>query len=267
MKTFDVAWRSDHAVRRTQRQRIIRGVQVLFVLGLVVGAAHVVLRTGIAQTQKITVHGATHTPADVIVSALGSGRRGVVMRLLGVDTIMAWPTELTPATRALLPGVTDLHITKKYLGRSLDIVVQERDALGIWCFERATPVGCAWFDRDGVAFLRAYPTEGSLVSTVSDTIHDQPGIDHHVLDAERFAQLRNIFDTLTAEHIAVRTIMLTSLETDEITVTTYHGPRLRMSLRFDAAQTRPAIEELKRTGAWDRATEVDLRIEHRTYYN
>ena len=162
-------------------------------------------------------------------------------------------------TGTALAGAT---IEKDWLNRSINITVQERERLGIWCIDGEN---CYWLDGDGVVFEEAPATEGSLILKVYDSQTADLRLGFPVIEDRFINNLTGILKNLGKLDAAIRKISL-DRKLQELKVETYEGADILFSIRFDPAPNIESFQKLFETLDLRKIDYVDLRIDNRIYY-
>lgn len=226
--------------------------------------AWLLFRSDAFRVQRISIRG-TQSVSDeeVKVWAAGSPYRNWLGRLFGPEHIFFWPEGTFEGKElAFLPRANRLEVRKNYVSRAIEVIVEERTPVGIWCLRGArndvdlTQIGedydhaqpnadqkqifaeenqresalhqrmsalCWWFDADGILFKSALAAEGNLLRVVQDYTQRSIGLLSPVLPQEFLPPLFSIFRVLDASGVNVREVRLVDLSRQEVEVSTHGG--------------------------------------------
>lgn len=255
----------------SKRRRARRGLfwgAILLALGLiVVGALWVVVRSNLFKVQEVEIVGATYVSPDAVRDFLDTNvALGQVARFLGSENLLAWPDRFEEGDLADLPALSSLRVEKNYFKRSVTVEVEERERVGIWCFARAEPKNCFWFDRGGILFMPGYFAEGSLIPLLDDHSREPLALGGTALPARSMPNLISIFSALDSIDLSIREIRLDDLGKEEVEARTYDGLRLLFSLRFPAIGVADAIVAVRKITPLSELQYIDFRVENKVYY-
>lgn len=267
MKSYDTTWQGGSRKRRTQRVRWARLLAAPVAALVLLLLAWAVLLSPLLSVRAVTVTGAAHVDPSSVMDAARAAEAGFLRRTLTTGHLLGWPAELPPEAVALVPGAEAIAVKRGLLSRTVTLAVTERAPLGVWCFEGdpASQV-CQWFDETGVAFSRAFVSQGSLVPVVHDKGQTKAGEGRRVLPAEELARFLAILGILKERAISPREVTLSSLSRAEVTMTTYNGPRLIFSLRAPPDHVPPVLDDFIKQGTLDSLGSIDFRSPKRAFY-
>jgi hypothetical protein len=251
------------------------GVVVFFVV--IIFFAWLIAASPLFRVDHITVTGNRAVASDAVVSLLRASvarHRTLLSQLLGVNNMLIWPKELASSDVALVPQLAAVEIQKKYGSHTLVASAHERVPVAIWCEMPGTdasgnPSGdeaCFWFDGTGTLFQKAFDTEGSELFAVHDYSQAGLGIGGKILPDLFVQNMLSLLRTIQASDLTVQEVTLHDLGLEEIDVSTYNGPALYFSLRFDASEDLPVLQQLLGEPNFNSLHYVDFRTENRAYY-
>lgn len=258
----------DISSKRRRLRRTLLWSGILLALGLLVaGLFWVVIYSEIFKVKEVEVIGATYVSEDDVRSFLElHTAQGRVASILGPDNILAWPDSFAESELGDLPGVSFLQVDKSYFGRRISVTVTERERVGIWCFVRADPRRCFWFDPSGRLFMEGYFAEGNLIPLLEDHSRGPLALGDSALSPRLMPNLVSIFSSLQSIHLSVREVRLNDLGREEVEVYTREGPKLLFSLRFPAAGVPNAIATVEKAAKLSDLEYIDFRVENKVYY-
>lgn len=242
--------------RRAFRIKFYLGIFVLLLFSLFI--FYVIVYSPIFTARDFKIVGAERLSDGVILQTLEpfflSNR---IKIFLGMKNLLAWgeKDDLDLTKTAIL----DVNIRRDWIRQSVTINVKERGRLAIWCGLNS----CYWIDEEGTAFEEAPHTEGSLILTINS---DTDIVFGRQVIEERFVKnLISILKEILAAKIPVEK-MNYNKRLQEISVETYSGPDLFLSVRFDPTLNLSSFRSLKEKSDLSRVKYVDLRVENRIFY-
>lgn len=258
----------DISSKRRRLRRLFFWGGIFLAAGLLaVGALWIIVRSDILKVRDIDVTGATYvSPEDIRKFLRTHVAQGPIGRFLGPENILAWPEEFSESDLVDLPAVFSIKIERRIFDRSVSATVEERKRVGIWCFVKADPQRCFWFDSAGILFMPSYSAEGNLTFLLTDRSREPLAAGEKALEARFLPNLVSIFSALKSIHLSVREVLLNDLSREEIEVYTYEGPKLLFSLRFPAAGVPDAIAAVEKITALSKLQYIDFRVENKVYY-
>ncbi len=266
MARFDTDWNAARS-RRSSRRAFLRVLVIVCIVYVVIlGALYAIFRTSLFRVQAVNINGTSYTDPDTVRNALMSQRPGIIGRMAGFRSVLAWPTHLSSSTRALIPSVQAVNIHTSYLRRTITVDVVERQPLGIWCFSRTEPAVCLWFDTAGVAYSPAFYTEGSLIPIVHDTAQDGPAEGRRVLPPDVLPNFLAVLTLVKDEHIPMRRADISDIGKQEVAVPTYSGPMFYFSLRFPPSDVAAVLADFRHKETYNGLQYIDFRSENRAFY-
>lgn len=96
------------------------------------------------------------------------------------------------------PAITDITVEKK-LFNTLTVNFNKRIPVGIWCHYMGSEPpadNCYYFDKEGIVFVRAPQTEGSLILKITDLSKNEISLGAKVLNNSRINFITTFRDTL-----------------------------------------------------------------------
>jgi hypothetical protein len=210
----------------------------------------------------------------VLLQASAARNRTFWSSVLGTKNMLTWPKALATSDVAFIPQLSSVTLEKSYTHHTITADVVERVPLAIWCEmpgidENGNPSGdepCFWFDDTGMLFEKAFDTQGSELYAVHDYAQTGLGIGGKTLPDLFNANLISILNAVKTSGLTVKEIALHDLSLEEIDVSTYNGPVLYFSLRFDASEDVSVLRELMGQPNFSSLQYVDFRTENRAYY-
>lgn len=177
-----------------------------------------------------------------------------------------------------IPKIADLEINKNLIKRVVNLIIKERERLGIVCQvseqetrnkKQETIEECFYIDKQGVIFEDAPQTSGSLILLIKDYSQRDFYLGKEVFEEKIMNFISKIKENLFLETgVRVSDFNILSLPTKELKVITSQGWYILFDLERGAENQilalKAALEEKipNREGL----EYVDLRIENRIYY-
>ncbi len=155
----------------------------------------------------------------------------------------------------------EILIQKSYLHRSITLIPEAKDPIGVLCETEADTKICFWFDKNNLLFKEAPAPSGKKIF-----ILNEPGIGNHSLNEELmpnylFKNLIKLFNYPNIVSLISNKFDL-DLRNSELTTINNDDIEIKLSLRFDPATNLEALEK----AAPNAQEYIDLRIENRIYY-
>lgn len=264
--------------KEIKKQKIIfklklYGILVVF-LFLLTGAGYLTAYSSFFKINNVTLIDAENKQAnanEVIEDLKNSfNKQSKLTSFLGAENILIWRNKPNEIFFKEHPKIIDLTIKKNYLERKIEINIDERVKLGVWC-ETSTnnqeliTNNCFWFDENGVIFEEAPMVEGEMIYKITDFSNRELAFGDRVLDENLFNNLILIFKTLERAGLNLKTLRLENLSAQEIIAESPLVPKIYFSLRFDPDFSLSVFENLKKINL-EKVEYLDLRIKNRAYY-
>jgi hypothetical protein len=163
------------------------------------------------------------------------------------------------------PGILDLKISKNVFNRKLEINIQERESVGIFC----TADECFYFDKNGIAFEKAPNTSGSLIDLIKDYSQKEFKMGDEVLDKNLMDNILTIKNELFQKiGLRVTSFDIDTYPVEELRVVTNESWYILFSLKRDIKSQLLALKVALDEKIQNRSSlqYIDLRIENRIYY-
>ncbi|MFH1759443.1 MAG: hypothetical protein ABH822_02715 [Patescibacteria group bacterium] len=162
------------------------------------------------------------------------------------------------------PLLASVEISKNFFKQSIEVIVQEREPIGIWCASNA----CFWFDEEGVVFDVAPRPDGGLIVAIDDRQGDlNIELGQTILSQKPWSNFMEIINSWLVGEMAIHNLTI-DRERQELRTTTAFGSDLFFSYRFNPKGNLIALKQLRDKGGVDlrKVQYVDLRVENRIYY-
>jgi cell division septal protein FtsQ len=254
---------------KTLRSKIWK-ILKFFLIGLVFNALiifglYLLIYSPIFQIQEIKLSGNERTSNQEVNSALivNLFNNSFIKKILGKDNILIWPNNLEPNFAGFY-NIKNLSIKKDFLNRKIEVSVNERKPIGLWCLNQQNK--CYWFDDDGILFEKGMASEGGLILKVLDDSNRNLGLGGKILKDNFLKVFFEIINKLKAAELNIFEIQIKDLNLEEITVKTLNGPNIYFSLRFLPPEIKPIIDNFKNQNIFDKLNYIDFRVENRVYY-
>lgn len=251
----------DEQSDRKRRQTRIKLYLLVWGLALfALGLFYLAVDSKAFKVRVFNITGSKQLTDDSVLEILGNvALRRKIERFLGSQNLLAWNASQPDVSGTAL---LNTQIDRDWLKQEVNIKVQERERLVIWCDKSQN---CYWLDQEGTAFDSAPETEGSLILTVND-LRDKNLIIGKKIMGDRF--LPNVIKILVG--IAELKIPVKKAVFDErlqeIRVTAYTGPDFLFSIRFDPTLNLTSVKSLIKKNNFSNLQYIDLRVENRIFY-
>ena len=266
---------SDLEERKKNRRRKLRRlvvVGVVVVLGVVGWWS--VFQAPWTRVETVEVSGLRRVPEAAVLGMMYAQiQRSFTGSIFGKEHFFAIPRSIDPEIIVAIPNIVGIDIERDFRNRAIRIAVREREPFGIWCFKKERPIKCVWFDDEGIGFEPAPAAEGNLIRSVSDYAQEPVALGEPVIRKEYMKPLASIFAVFQSSSVRVREIEYRDPSLAEIVASTYDGPELFFSLRFETNQAIPVLEDLltedvrgKLIPRFRDLEYIDFRVEQRAYY-
>ena len=249
------------------------GILIVF-LFLLAGAGYLTAYSSFFKINSIALIDAENKQANAneIIKDLKDSFNGKskLTSFLGADNILIWQNKPDETFFKNHPKIVDLAIRKDYLERKIEIDMDEREKLGVWCKtttnnQELITNNCWWFDENGVIFEEAPIVEGEMIYKIIDSSNRELALGDRILDENLFNNLILIFKTLERAGLNLKTLRLENLSAQEVIAESPLTPKIYFSLRFDPDFSLSVFENLKKTDL-EKVEYLDLRIKNRAYY-
>lgn len=266
MARYDTQWQ--HRSKKSHEARV-RWMRLLVTPGVLLVAilvAWVVVKSPLLKVRAIEVVGASRVDKAQVIDAARAAESSFTERMLTRANLLGWPSSLPPAAVSLVPGARTVSVSRGFFSGTVILTITERDPVGVWCFEASgTPV-CQWFDEGGVVYGRAYISEGSLVPVVHDLSQERAGEGRRVLSGEQLNNFLAIVSVLKTRGISPKVVQIANGNKQEVTMSTYNGPRLLFTLRAPPDQAPPVLDDFIKKGTLNGLSYIDFRSTKRAFY-
>jgi hypothetical protein len=173
-----------------------------------------------------------------------------------------------------IPAILDLKIRKNILKRRLEISIQEREDVGIVCgrnptFAKASVGTCFYFDKDGIVFMEAPNSSGSLVTIIQDYSNRNYELGNQISEKNFIDIILEINEILFSEiGLKILSFNIDSYPIEELKAVTNEGWYILFNLERDTKNQLLILKVGLNEKIKNRADlqYVDLRIENRIYY-
>ncbi len=279
---------SEKQKKKKKKQAYLRLAIALGALYLVVaGVAWLVFQSPLFAVYEVRVEGNEAVPSGDVISLLQAAAlrdHGFWRSALGFGNMLVWPNALASSDLAFIPELSSVTVVKSYAAHTITAHVTERKPFAIWCLmptgagngtaasagtpDIAANERCYWFDAQGVAFEKAFDTEGSLVFAVHDYSGSNSGLGlgKTILPPEFAPNMVSIINVIRESGIDAKEIALSDIGLQQINVTTYGGPVLYFSLRFPADEDLAVLQSLMAQPGFSKLQYLDFTVENRAYY-
>ena len=176
---------------------------------------------------------------------------------LGPKNLLSWNKKEINFSKTSLKKA---EIKRDWLKQTLNITVEEREQLAIWCGNNNQ---CHWIDENGLLFDEAPETEGSMLLTV---YADKALIEGTKISEERFIKnVVAVLKNIPSLNLPVKKIIFDG-HLQELRAETYSGPNIFFSIRFNPELNIGSLQKLEEKTNVQNLRYIDLRVENRLYY-
>lgn len=177
---------------------------------------------------------------------------------LGAKNLLTWNEKEADVSKTALAAAS---ISRDWLRQSINISVQERERVAIWCDIHDF---CYWIDHTGLLFEEAPKTEGSLILTINDP--DTELIRGTQIVEERFApHLVKLITGISKLQFPIKKLTY-ERKLQELQMEIYAGPDILFSIRFDPELNLASLQTLQEKIGLKGIRYIDLRVENRIFY-
>lgn len=244
--------------RQKRRRRFKLYLLSAIVILIAIGVFYLINFSPLFQIKKFKITGNKQiTEKEIIQIIESSVLTNKLYLFLGPKNLFTWNKKSFDFPKTPLEKAA---VKRDWFKRTLNITVQERERMAIWCGENNQ---CYWIDKNGLLFGEAPTTEGSLLLTIHV---DNTLIEGNKISEERF--IKNIITTL--ENIPSLNLPIKRAVFDkylqELRFEAYSGPDIFFSIRFDPMFNLGSLEKLEKKKNLQNMRYIDLRVENRLYY-
>ncbi|MDD5547444.1 MAG: hypothetical protein PHN74_00885 [Candidatus Pacebacteria bacterium] len=224
----------------------------------IIGLVYLLVYSPIFQIKNFKITGNERTPNELVITILKSfSLSNKLNSVLSDNNIIVWPSGEIKINQTIISRAI---ISKNWFSRTISIKVEERQKFAIWCLSGGD---CYWIDKEGVVFDKAPLTEGGLILAVQDLKNNSITLGEKALE-ERF--INNLLAALKNSQSLGFSIngFEYDKELQEIKMTTYGGPYILFSVRFDPSSNINALIKLLKESQKN-SKYFDLRIENKIF--
>lgn len=259
----------DQEAKKKSRKNIFVSVFCLLIFGILSWAVYL---SPIFEIRKITINHPDKITAEEAAQIVSDLKLYSKIKFLYdfaptlQKNLFAIPkTKLAQNLTASFPEIRDLVIRKKFF-HTLSIEFNVREQVGIWC---ATQENCYYIDADGVIFMPAPASEGSLILKIQDMKNPEADLGQTVLRPDLLKFLTDFRDKLS--EIEKVSVVLYKLNGDRASIEAVTGE----GWSFFMGPAKTPVNLLKAlTATLDEAVKskranleyIDLRIPDRIFY-
>lgn len=255
----EIYYKPSELVKKRSRIRLQIFLWCLAVSGLLAGLVYIGVYSPVFRVRNIRVEGISQLTAEVVLNVVKPlVFHNAFLQWLGERNMLAWREQQISVPTS---GILLASIGRNIFTRSVTISIKERKQAGIWCFREA----CFWFDQEGVLFESAPQTEGSLLAYIEEDRLEPIPLGEKIIDDRFLNNTLKLITGLPEINFAIEKITF-NRELQELTVFTYNGPRVLLSIRFDPTQNINGMQNLRPTLNFSELEYIDLRVENRIFY-
>jgi hypothetical protein len=225
-------------------------------LGAILGIFYLVVFSSLFKVQLISIeNNKLLTDDDILAKLKPIVEKGILGSLAGMDNFLSWPSgEIVTGDSVFL----NISIKKKWIKRNVEIRITERERFAIWCFFEKEK--CYWIDKEGVIFREAPSTTGSLILSILDLREKSLELGSTVEEKRFIKNMIIVLENLDELGFNTKKIIFKE-ELKEFHVSTFEGPDLFFSTRFDMSEIVPSIKSIETKNV----EYIDLRVENKIY--
>ena len=243
---------------RTYKKRKLnkRGIMLIIALLLLFGLVYVLFFSPIFKIKEVLISGNQKISSDEIKNSL-------ICNNIFLTTTKSVKSQLLQK----FPEIMDLKISKNIFNKKLEINIQERESIGIFC--ETSKDMCFYFDKNGIVFEKAPDTSGGLIDLIKDYSQKEFKIGDEVLNKDLIDNILIIKNELFQKiGLKVASFDIDSYPVEELRVVTNESWYILFSLNRDIKSQLLALEVALDEKIQNRSSlqYVDLRIENRIYY-
>lgn len=233
----------------------------LAVLG---GIFYFMFLSGHFTIRDVKISGLETIPREEILINLNKIFNQKKFGVLGSNNYFIFPgAKLQASLREQFPKIGLVRI-EKINPDGINIVINERKAIGVWCYK----ISCFYFDKGGVVFEEAPKSTGSLMLSIDDEAANSAELGDVVLrdgDVEFFQSVQGI--TVRSFSFGVKGFLITP--DGEFEVTTTEDWQIFLdkseSPQYQLSNLKYVLDEEVKTRRRE-LEYVDLRLGNRVYY-
>ncbi|MEK7124809.1 MAG: FtsQ-type POTRA domain-containing protein [Patescibacteria group bacterium] len=254
---------NDAVARRRERRRDVgRGVVWLLAGGLTGTLAYWVLLSGAFALYDVEIAGLERVSSEQVGNYVQDARTATLFNVipLGNNTLFFDSGTVRARLLADFPEIKSVQVNRELWHRII-LTIQERQAIGIWCFKEV----CRYVDADGRAWGNPSRSSGSLLLIVDDAKHESVDF----IGPSLLKPVQQVADELTRQGIGIKSIAIPDNQFDDIWAITHFGYPIYFSRTQsiqDQAEALKVFLESKSQNYNFHPQYLDLRIAGRVYY-
>lgn len=188
-------------------------------------------------------------------------------RILGMNNILSWPRRAVLRPKEI-PLLAEIALKREFFSRRLMVDVVARKRFGIWCFEHERDTSCFWFDgRDGLLLEHTSVPDGKIIHTLFEevAIDTSYALGASVVSSGEIERLKTILLFFKEKELFVKRAVF-DRQLQEVSLTLFSGPIVRMSLRFNPDTALTACNAFLSSRDMTKIHTIDLTVENKLYW-
>lgn len=235
--------------------------------GLLIGGLYLIFYSPFFKVKNIEVPDLQLLTRDSLLSSFSAQMVGQnrFLSILGPDNILFWFFGKRPENIPALPALAALSVQVNLFKQQVVLTPQERTLAGILCSSDGS--ACYGFDNEGVVFVRAPQSQGSLILRINDENQRALNLGDKILPDDGW--IKNIFDTieiLTANGLHISSVTLGSFDLEEWRANLSAGPVFYFGLNFTIQNFDGILKNLLKRLDLSKLQYLDFRVQNRIYY-
>jgi len=192
---------------------------LLISLAIIVTIGYALFYTPWLRVTTITFEGLSHEHQEAVQAVINSKLENKIYNVpVGQNILFTSASSLANDLKLQFSFIEEVIVRKKYF-HSLSIIVTERKADGVWCFDSGLEIpDCRYFDNEGVTFGRATQSSGVLLLNVDDLRFQSASTSLSTVDQRFLQAIQSIIPTLTNIGVKVRKVTIPSASYTEFNI-------------------------------------------------
>lgn len=248
------------------KKKILWTAGIIVVLFLIIGAGFLVSYSKALAVKEIQIEGVRLLEKDDVLKTIESEimQTSSVARMLGSDRILFWTLNEGPLVLKNSPVIDSLDIDAHIFSRTVQIVVDEREAVAVLCTIEEV---CFAMNKEGIPFKKSANVSGGLVLKIYD--EGEWGIVLGKPFFENVEWMENLFATLhemKESGFVPSEVYLYEKQTEEWEAVMPSGLSFIYSLQFVPEDLSNILNRLNEDIRMDSIDHFDFRIQNRVFY-
>ncbi len=247
---------------RLFRRRLKKVFFFIFLSLALLGVVYAVFFSQLFTITVIEVSGNESVSEKLIIESVEAlFQKTRLSRLMGTKNILSWRNAEFSELSQNFPEVYAVEVRRNLAERKVAIKVSERQKFAIWC-----EGDCFWIDNQGVIFVRAPETEGTVIKTIRVNSARRLVLGDRPLQNGMLENFSKIVKFLDDFGFVTSVLEIEDLSFKEVVAKLVRGPKIYFNLSIDPVFGKPVVESLRKNGEWEKIEYLDLRVDGRAYY-